>query len=196
MYSTNFIVVQVGDDFRICIQDDVLPSGLPVKSGSRVGVCNVAIGRDPFLWANPDSFDPERWMKYDDKGLAQPVRRVDEYVHPIFFAGRRLCLGKFCLSLFLYNKTDNVYVIRFHRQGHGSIRNNGVYEQAFLQVQDYCATQSKHADGGGTCHLPQGRALVHHRNSLRKRTSIQVNIFILATAQLPRKECRVSPSYL
>ena len=33
-------------------------------------------------------------MKYDATGVPQPVRRVDEYVHPIFFAGRRLCLGK------------------------------------------------------------------------------------------------------
>lgn len=33
-------------------------------------------------------------MKYDAQGIPMPLRRVDEYVHPIFFAGRRLCLGK------------------------------------------------------------------------------------------------------
>jgi len=37
---------------------------------------------------------PERWIKYDQQGVPQPVKRVDEYVHPIFFGGRRLCLGK------------------------------------------------------------------------------------------------------
>jgi len=84
----------VGDDFRICVSDDVLPSGLRIRDGTRVALCNVAIGRDPFLWSNPETFDPERWMKYDEEGTALPVRRVDELVHPIFFAGRRLCLGK------------------------------------------------------------------------------------------------------
>jgi len=84
----------VGDDFRICVGDDVLPSGLPVRVGTRVGILNTAIGRDPLLWSNPDKFEPERWMKYDAEGVPQPLRRVDEYVHPIFFAGRRLCLGK------------------------------------------------------------------------------------------------------
>lgn len=84
----------VGDDFRICVHEDILPSGLKVREGTRVGFTNLAVGRDPFLWSDPDTFEPERWMKYDSEGIALPVRRVDEYVHPIFFAGRRLCLGK------------------------------------------------------------------------------------------------------
>jgi len=33
-------------------------------------------------------------MTYDEKGLAQAVKRPDEYVLPVFFAGPRLCLGK------------------------------------------------------------------------------------------------------
>lgn len=54
----------------------------------------AAIGRDPFLWSQPDSFVPERWMRYDSQGVPQPVRRADDLVHPIFFGGRRICLGK------------------------------------------------------------------------------------------------------
>jgi cytochrome P450 len=85
---------QVGDDMRICVGEDVLPSGLKVREGTRMAILNTAIGRDPTLWSNPDTFEPERWMKYDANGIPLPLKRVDEYVHPIFFAGRRLCLGK------------------------------------------------------------------------------------------------------
>lgn len=84
----------VGNDFRVCAHDDMLPSGLKVREGSRIVLLNQAIGRDPFLWKDADEFIPDRWMKYDSQGIPQPLRRVDEYVHPIFFAGRRLCLGK------------------------------------------------------------------------------------------------------
>lgn len=84
----------MGNDFRLCVSDDVLPSGLRIRDGSRVAILNQAIGRDPFLWSDPDRFMPERWIKYDQQGVPQPVKRVDEYVHPIFFGGRRLCLGK------------------------------------------------------------------------------------------------------
>jgi cytochrome P450 len=84
----------VGDDFRICVSDDVLPSGIKVRDGSRVFMPNVAIGRDPSLWARPEEFIPERWMSYDAQGAAQRVRRPDEYVLPVFWSGARLCLGK------------------------------------------------------------------------------------------------------
>ena len=83
----------VGDDFRLCNHDDVLPSGVKIRKKTRMIIPNLAIGRDEFLWKNAESFNPERWMAYEN-GVAKPVRRVDEYVHPIFFAGKRLCLGK------------------------------------------------------------------------------------------------------
>ena len=60
-----------------------------MKSGFRIVIPNYAIGRDPFLWSKPNEFVPERWLKYDEKGNMEPVRRVDEFVHPVFFAGRR-----------------------------------------------------------------------------------------------------------
>jgi cytochrome P450 len=84
----------VGDDIRICVGDDVWPSGIKVRDGTRIVIANVAIGRDPFLWENPEKFNPERWMSYDENGIPAPVKRVDEFVHPVFYSGRRLCLGK------------------------------------------------------------------------------------------------------
>jgi len=99
----------VGVDFRICVSNDVLPSGISVRDGTRVFMPNVAIGRDPKLWSSAESFVPERWMSYDEKGEAQRVRRPDEYVLPVFWSGPRLCLGKdmarfeatvFCAKIF------------------------------------------------------------------------------------------------
>ena len=84
----------VPDDFHISLYDDVLPSGMRVTRGTRVAVSNAAIGRDPSLWSDPNTFKPERWMRKDEAGNDLPVRRPDEFVFPVFFSGQRLCLGK------------------------------------------------------------------------------------------------------
>jgi len=81
----------VPGDMRICNADDVLPSGQRVPAQSRVSIANAAIGRDHHLWREPDAFNPARWLSDDP---SQPTRRVDEYIHPVFWAGPRLCLGK------------------------------------------------------------------------------------------------------
>jgi len=81
----------VAGDMRICNADDVLPSGLKVPAQSRMLVPNAAIGRDYHLWREPDAFNPARWLSDDS---TQPTRRVDEYMHPVFWGGPRLCLGK------------------------------------------------------------------------------------------------------
>jgi len=86
----------VGGDFRYAENDDVLPSsGFKVPAGTRVLISNYAIGRDPNLWKEPDTFVPERWIRFDKDGKTMlPVKRPDEYVFPVFWAGPRLCLGK------------------------------------------------------------------------------------------------------
>ena len=98
----------VGDDFKIAVGSDVLPSGVVINEGDRVFTPNVAIGRDPMLWHDPGAFKPDRWLNVDDNGQVR-VRRPDEYVFPVFWAGQRLCLGKdmsrfeatvFCAKLF------------------------------------------------------------------------------------------------
>lgn len=82
----------VGFDFRTAVTDDVLPSGLVIRAGNRVVIPNISIGRDPSLWTSPDEFRPERWFNPDMPDA--PVKRVDEYAHPVFWGGPRLCLGK------------------------------------------------------------------------------------------------------
>jgi cytochrome P450 len=81
----------VSGDVRICNQTDTLPSGLVVPAGTRTSITNAAIGRDPSLWSDPDAFNPSRWLGEDP---TQPTRRVDEMMHPVFWGGPRLCLGK------------------------------------------------------------------------------------------------------
>jgi len=82
----------VSVDFRIAQRDDVLPSGFIVKAGTRVGISNISIGRNPKYFEDPDAFKPERWFLNED-GTRVRVR-PDEYMFPVFWAGPRLCLGK------------------------------------------------------------------------------------------------------
>jgi cytochrome P450 len=50
----------------------------------------IAIGRDPNLFSDPDSFLPERWLVDPTK----PTLRPEEFSYPVFWGGPRLCLGK------------------------------------------------------------------------------------------------------
>ena len=79
----------VGGDSRFALQDDVMPSGIHIQAGQRVSIPNIAIGRDPHLWEEPDKFNPDRWIQ-----VGKPTRRPDEYIFPVFWGGPRLCLGK------------------------------------------------------------------------------------------------------
>jgi len=79
-------------DGRVCNEDSTLPSGVTVPKNTFVWIPNSAIGRDPKRWANPDAFLPERWL--EGLGPQDAVRRVDEYLHPVFWGGPRVCIGK------------------------------------------------------------------------------------------------------
>jgi cytochrome P450 len=80
----------VSIDGRLCSSDDVVPSGVAIPRGTFVWIPNAAIGRDPNRWERPDEFVPDRWLSTS----AEPIRRVDEYLHPVFWGGPRLCIGK------------------------------------------------------------------------------------------------------
>ncbi len=66
---------------------DVEVRGLSVPKGARVLVNAWAIGRDPSIWENPNSFMPERFL-----GSEIEVRDRTFQVIP-FGGGRRICPG-------------------------------------------------------------------------------------------------------
>ncbi|KAF7818768.1 cytochrome P450 94C1-like [Senna tora] len=76
-------------DSKFCLNDDVLPDGTAVKSGTRVTYHPYAMGRMEEIWG-PDclEFKPERWLK---DGVFYPE---NPFKYPVFQAGLRVCLGK------------------------------------------------------------------------------------------------------
>ncbi|KAL4296402.1 hypothetical protein GQ457_12G022870 [Hibiscus cannabinus] len=70
---------RAGSDADLC--------GFKVPEGSQVLVNAWAIGRDPSIWVNPDSFMPERFL-----GSNIDVKGTDFGLIP-FGAGRRICPG-------------------------------------------------------------------------------------------------------
>ncbi|KAK4281631.1 hypothetical protein QN277_013099 [Acacia crassicarpa] len=76
-------------DSKFCVNDDVLPDGTPVKSGTRVTYHPYAMGRLEEIWG-PDCFEfkPERWLR---DGHFHPE---NPFKYPVFQAGLRVCLGK------------------------------------------------------------------------------------------------------
>jgi len=78
----------VGSDGRYCVAEDTLPSGTVVKPGNIVMIANYSLGRNPKLFEDPDSFNPDRWDAKDK------IHQTHEYDVPVFWAGNRLCLGK------------------------------------------------------------------------------------------------------
>lgn len=79
----------------LAVERVTLPSGMVCHEGARVFLPNSAIGRDPKLWSNPETFDPDRWLHVDPStNKPFPVKRPDEFVFPVFFGGYRSCLGR------------------------------------------------------------------------------------------------------
>ncbi|XP_004516191.1 cytochrome P450 94C1-like [Cicer arietinum] len=76
-------------DSKFCLEDDVLPDGTKVKSGTRVTYHPYAMGRLEELWG-PDclEFKPQRWLK---DGVFHPQ---NQFKYPIFQGGLRVCIGK------------------------------------------------------------------------------------------------------
>ncbi|VFQ91697.1 unnamed protein product [Cuscuta campestris] len=77
-------------EHKVAAKKDILPSGHPVKPGTRVIVSFYAAGRLETIWGKDCmEFKPERWIS--GRGS---VRHEPSYKFPAFNAGPRTCLGK------------------------------------------------------------------------------------------------------
>ncbi|XP_061340236.1 cytochrome P450 94C1-like, partial [Gastrolobium bilobum] len=97
-------------DSKFCLEDDVLPDGTSVKSGTRVTYHPYAMGRLEEIWG-PDclEFKPERWLK---DGVFYPQ---SPFKYPVFQAGLRVCLGKE-MALLELKSVALLLLRRFHVQ--------------------------------------------------------------------------------
>ncbi|XP_027366449.1 cytochrome P450 94C1-like [Abrus precatorius] len=76
-------------DSKFCLEDDVLPDGTKVKTGTRVTYHPYAMGRLEELWGHDClEFRPQRWLK---DGVFHPE---NPFKYPVFQAGLRVCMGK------------------------------------------------------------------------------------------------------
>ncbi|MED6151184.1 hypothetical protein PIB30_079989 [Stylosanthes scabra] len=76
-------------DSKFCVEDDVLPDGTKVKSGTRVTYHPYAMGRLEDLWGEDSmEFRPQRWLK------GGVFHHENPFKYPVFQAGLRVCMGK------------------------------------------------------------------------------------------------------
>ncbi|KAL1326542.1 hypothetical protein HN51_036654 [Arachis hypogaea] len=81
----------VPEDSKHVVNDDILPDGTFVPSGSMVTYSIYSVGRMKFIWGEDCmEFKPERWLSED--GTKFEVQ--DSYRFVSFNAGPRICLGK------------------------------------------------------------------------------------------------------
>jgi cytochrome P450 len=74
--------------FRVARRDDVLPTGMRVRAGSKLLLSPYVLQRDPAYYPDPERFDPERFGD-DDGGRARP-----KYAYFPFGGGPRVCIGQ------------------------------------------------------------------------------------------------------
>ncbi|KAJ1394492.1 Cytochrome P450, partial [Sesbania bispinosa] len=89
VYESMRLYPPIQFDSKFCLEDDVLPDGTSVKSGTRVTYHPYAMGRLEEIWG-PDclEFKPQRWLK---NGVFCPQ---SPFKYPVFQGGMRVCLGK------------------------------------------------------------------------------------------------------
>lgn len=89
VYESMRLYPPIQFDSKFCQEDDVLPDGTFVKSGTRVTYHPYAMGRMEDIWG-PDCLEyrPGRWLR---EGKFYPE---NPFKYPVFQAGLRVCLGK------------------------------------------------------------------------------------------------------
>ncbi|KAK3806301.1 MAG: cytochrome P450 [Benniella sp.] len=85
-YEALRLYPSVPKNIKTCVEDDVLPGGIRVYKGDRIGWCSWSMGRDTSIWG-PDAkeYKPDRWLNSDKPSPAK---------FNAFHLGPRTCLGQ------------------------------------------------------------------------------------------------------
>ena len=73
--------------FRVARQDDVLPTGTRIRTGSKLLISPYVVQRDPAYYPDPERFDPERFSEEGRRGRPK-------YAYFPFGGGPRVCIGQ------------------------------------------------------------------------------------------------------
>jgi len=87
----------VPKDLKYATKHDTLPDGTKVEPGMAMFYLPYVMGRNPNLWDEPLTFNPERWLTEEEDADKQSVfkpTQVSDFKFPTFNAGPRLCLGR------------------------------------------------------------------------------------------------------
>lgn len=110
VYESMRLYPPIQFDSKFCVEDDVLPDGTMVKSGTRVTYHPYAMGRLEELWGEDClEFRPQRWLK------GGVFHQENPFKYPVFQAGLRVCMGKEMALMELKSVTLSL-LRRFHIQ--------------------------------------------------------------------------------
>ncbi|KAF9437246.1 hypothetical protein BGZ76_001484 [Entomortierella beljakovae] len=85
-HETLRLYPSVPKNTKICVEDDVLPGGIKVNKGDRVGWSSYAMGRQTSIWGSDAmEFNPDRWLTNDKPHSSK---------FNAFHHGPRTCLGQ------------------------------------------------------------------------------------------------------
>ncbi|TLD16731.1 uncharacterized protein PgNI_02378 [Pyricularia grisea] len=116
-------------------QDDVY-KGYHLKAGSVIHYVTWACGRDPEMYPEPDTFNPDRWIDPKFPTYKEPLTENPSLMNTLMFgAGRRQCPG-------MILGTRNVYVqtmMLVWACDLGRARDEVTGEEIVPPLYDYCA---------------------------------------------------------
>ena len=94
LFETLRLNPSVSKNLKYAVQNDVLPDGTVISTGTGIVYSSYVMGKMKDIWGDDvNEFKPMRWIATQANGT-QKFKDVDPYRYPQFNAGLRICLGK------------------------------------------------------------------------------------------------------
>ncbi|XP_039654824.1 25-hydroxyvitamin D-1 alpha hydroxylase, mitochondrial isoform X1 [Perca fluviatilis] len=87
---------------RVITERDIQVGGYLIPKNTLITLCHFATSRDPAVFANPDEFQPHRWLNKD--------QTHHPYASVPFGVGKRSCIGRRIAELELYLALSRILV--------------------------------------------------------------------------------------